>query len=523
MDTLFAPHSPVARLRTSAHHSALPEVTLFLAPEEAGLKTRLDGWMLKHKLTGAYGQIEGQPVLRLRSKETDRVISALQQDGLVGDVQGKEASPEDGLPKPTFAQRFKSNIVRYAAAVYIFSNTTMMLGGFLRHREASGRTVTSDAFALKGDDQRGGKNQMIMGGLFNLGDLLMLTFGHRSVEQQLDSVSRRLGSFAERNSWTVPDSSPIRLSEKRNDSFGERIANTLREHIIHIKAAAEITASYFGFQSGKQLQNTGKQVSSSLIASGFILSQAVPERKSAHFREQEEIRSQQRDSGLGGKETPGLFGRIGNAIQRKPMLLTGLFTVGNNVAGLIGAAHERKTAIGSKNFWAVDATAQTAFIGANTLLALSSKNNTERAATIMEHAYGMASDLILCQTAEIRPIVLEKLANFLAEQPEVDATVTEAKTALEAMVAAKDCLLERPQQPALAADATKELAAAEKARSGMVERLGLEPRKPTSEKLPLQREHAQNHRPEPDAVPSEWRETVRGQEAQQEAHHYERG
>lgn len=514
----------------------MPEITLFLAPEEPGLKTRLDDWMRENKFTGSYGSVDEQPVLRLRGTGIARVQSALVGGNLVGESLNEEASPDDRLPPPTFKERFKSNIVRFAAGIYIFSNTVTTIGGWLRVNEAKSRVVGNDPEAIKFRDDHlsGGKNQMRMGTLFNVGDGFMLAFGHRSAEQQLDSVARRLGDFVHSNSWTIPDSSPIRLAQKRNASLPQRMGNFLRENIIPLKATTEILASFFGILSGLDLKIKGKVVAGSLIASGFILSQIVPERKTAYFREEEERKSAQRDFGLGGSEKKGFFGRTWDAIKHKPMLLTGVFTIGNNVSSLIGAAGESRIPIGierteaSKNFWAVDATAQTTFIAANTLLALSSKNNTERASTIMDHAYSMASDLILCQSEDIRPRVTKKLAEFLADQPEVDATPGEAFAALNAQVAAKACLLMPPAQPE---------AVAQESAPSMVAKLGLEPRlekqlidrapmpleRGPLERLTLQRQHAENHRPKGDAVPGEWRETVRGQEAQQEAHDHQRG
>jgi hypothetical protein len=420
--------------------------------------------MERHQLRGTMDVKENAAVLRIRGNNAEQLLSSLREEELLA-PNCQLAAPEQEASAAGVGAWLKRNIVRAAASLYMLGNVFVTAGGFNRRSQA---LAANDPKAL------GGANAEIATGLaFTAGDAVMLAFGHRSPEQQLNTVARKLGDLAASEGWELASTSPIRLAQEKNASGLQRAGNFMRENVIAFKSVAEISAGVAFTIAGWQQRNYKKAASGALIATGFALGQLIPERKPAYFRE-EKTRDVNHD---------GMWNRLRHWIEEKPMRIMGAMTLTNNALVTWGALDERKKLGGAKGPWVNNLVQAGTFAAANVLLANSSKTNAQTTDMLMDQAYAMAANVALDLPPEQRSAAITKLAECLASQPEIDATRDEALAALT----------QRVQQQASV----------------------LEPAK-------LAKIHREDYQTEHDAVPGKWRETVRRQKAEQRTHHHER-
>lgn len=466
LDYLFN-QSPVSRIRVPTGKEAAPEVVLFL-PEGDAAKG-LDAKVRAAGLAVGYDVVDSKPVLRVRGYEN--VPALLKRLSDVGVVQGaptQQSTAEDTPPKQGLVSFIKENSLKLSAGLYILGNTFAITSGILRG---------------------GDKAQMAIGGSFMAGDVLMYAFGHKSGEEQYNSVMRRFHTFMKAEQFDIPGGSQMSPSLFQGDgSMSSKVSEFMKDNIVAFKSVTEIAGGVASIKAGMNQNNMKKLAGGAAILTAFGGALMIPERKPAFFREQEQ------NGVYGQRVDPGLFGGVGEKIQRKPLLFTAPFLLSKNASTIWGALDERKRGgmpngidkeisetqgelaalnraprnvltddkiretdnklqnlqkefdihdkgifrdskkdwlknaswLKGSNAWKFDIATEASFVAANSLLAMSSKTAGGSGDKLSERLYNVAANMVLAQKPEQKDRALAAMAKFIASQPEVDATEQEA-------------------------------------------------------------------------------------------------
>ncbi len=466
LDYLFN-QSPVSRIRVPTGKEASPEVVLFL-PEGDAAKG-LDAKVRAAGLAVGYDMVDSQPVLRVRGYENiPSLFKRLSDVGLVQGAPTQQSTAEDTPPKQGIGAFIKENSLKLSAGLYILGNTFAITSGILRG---------------------GDKAQMAIGGSFMAGDVLMYAFGHKSGEEQYNSVMRRFHTFMKAEQFDIPGGSPMSPALFQGDgSMSSKVSEFMKDNIVAFKSVTEIAGGLASIKAGMNQNNMKKLVGGAAILTAFGGAMIIPERKPAFFREQEQ-------NGIYGQRVdPGLFGGIGEKIQRKPLLFTAPFLLSKNASTIWGALDERKRGgmpkgleeeitktqgkldvlnaeprhaltddkirttdsqlkslqkefdthdkgifrdsskswlknadwLKGRNAWKFDIGTEASFVAANSLLAMSSKTAGGSGDKLSERLYNVAANMVLAQKPEQKERALASMAKFIAGQDEVDATEQEA-------------------------------------------------------------------------------------------------
>ena len=486
------PNFPITGAKPLKGYGQVSECWLYLDPAQASSQQpALANWMAEQQLTGSFDVQEGLPVLRVRTSQPEAMLKRLETASFIAPNASQSLVKHDpAQPKPTLTERIKRNTVRLAGAFYMVGNLFTVASGLKRLSHAKQVNLLPEI--------KGAKAELLTGLAFTAGDSVMLAFGHRTPEQQLDKVARSIADIAKVEGWEIPATSPIKLALARSDTTGERLGNFLREHVLAFKAVTEVTAGAAFAVAGLRQENMKKAASGALLATGFALGQIIPERKPAYFR----------DHVNEGTQDHSAWGRFKEWIERKPMRVSGSIAFTNNVMTAWGALDESKKAIGSQGFWKYNMGQAGSFMAANALLFTSSKTNTQTVACLLDQAYAMSSNLVLQLSPEKREHAIEALARTLARQPEIDATFDEARTALTERVTLQErALIGQKVEPAPEELVTQPVPSfAER----VGQRTGIDLASYGKQK---------DQRTDGDAVPREWGETVRREKTDQAAHH----
>ena len=294
------------------------EALVMLRKQDEIIEHPLDENLVEKGFSVTYDMVEGHAAIRVTGfRNVEQVIDSLQaSEAAKGEYQKSSGGKE---VEPTTQQKIKENSLWFSAVAYQLGNLMTALSGWFRKD----------------------MNELGSGLAFAVGDTTMLLFGKRTDEEKHQEVMQGFGESLLKNGYLPAFGSPFSAgAESAHQTRWQKVRNFMHDKVIAIKSASEITAGYNLFRAGQKQKNTYKKTAGGLIASGFALGLAIPEKTNSELRDELGVATtEQAEEAIAGKS---FFSRLKYRILQAPLLIPGFFAALNNLFTIFGAFDEQR-------------------------------------------------------------------------------------------------------------------------------------------------------------------------------------
>ncbi|MCH2548020.1 MAG: hypothetical protein MK052_10485 [Alphaproteobacteria bacterium] len=403
---------------------------------------------------------DGQHVLCVRGfKKSNDLASALEQNEFVKpDSRETVKSPKE--PKSSFKplETLRQKSLPASGYVYLVGDAALVASGIKR------RDI----------------NEFMTGAAFSSSSVVLARYGEKKVDKVFDKLhDKMLSQFAKEGIEIPEDMQKCVQNRGRPHSILGHIENFLYEHPAEVNAAVNSYAGFQMFKAGMNLSETdksagrAKSIAGALVASGMMTSLLVPEKQKKSATSLDDA-SAALDQGanvedIWKKPVPedekdkGVIGTllspvqmVTDWVQEKPLRVGGYMAMANNVFQGSSAFLERKNgpqiiedlqqklideggedkatedalqkAQRNKNNWMFNMPAAVAYMEANGLLAISSKDNDSHAKSDkdpFDELYAASAALLANQPKEVQDTMVKKMSEHLAEEKAINHTAEE--------------------------------------------------------------------------------------------------
>ncbi|MBY0406491.1 MAG: hypothetical protein K2Q01_02275 [Rickettsiales bacterium] len=303
---------------------------------------------------------------------------------------GDPRDPTDDTPFDAFDVQSKS-----ASTVGSLKNNSLKAAGYAY--------LVGDA-ALFASGYMGGRSKEAMSGLvYTIGGAACAKFANPKAEKQLQLLGARLGEHLREVHVPIPDQPDLQELTKKGGLIDHA------EAFLYKYPSQVLNATYA--VGGAQLLRSGLQhgkhwdtASGALVAAGGLAGLLIKEKAP--------------DADHPPKTA---FAKAVSWFQEKPLRLSGGLYALNNVTLIMSALEERKAKPANHSYMFKFLTAASYIFG-NTMLALSSKDNSgkkEDCDAALEKLADASARIIAAQHKEVREALTQDIATYLAAQPEV--------------------------------------------------------------------------------------------------------
>ncbi|MGB1539905.1 MAG: hypothetical protein ACPG80_03010, partial [Rickettsiales bacterium] len=297
--------------------------------------------------------------------------------------------------------------------------------------------------------------------------LMFVRYGDRSAEKAFDKLYDKLLKQFARDGVEIPKFGSVDAKELAKPGGAlEYIDNFLSRNTTQMQNLIGTYAGTQLFKAGRNQDNMSKSIAGVLVGSGMLTSLLVPEKSEELQKAKYEWLEpkESKDGPVGTLTSP--FSKVKDWVQERPLRVAGYMAMGNNVMQGMSALTERqefknpgkmleridampegkkRTAQEAryglntpgvqskesrqetlsdyvknhKTDWVFNMVAASAYFVGNNLLALTSKSAASGDKEAFEGLYATSAAILANQPEETRNAMIDKVAFFLAEQPEV--------------------------------------------------------------------------------------------------------
>jgi hypothetical protein len=260
-----------------------------------------------------------------------------------------------------------------------------------------------------------GKYKEASAGIFGLtAGFVGARYGNPTAERQLEQMYRKLGPYLRKQNVEIPEI-PTAEALSKDGGLLSNIESSLYENPSQVM---NLLYSVIGVQfvrSGIQHNSSDMKKSGGLLIAGALAGLLIQEKKPDPEHPPE-----------------GAVQKAWSWIQEKPLRLTGtLFTA--NQFFLAKDALREKAANPGKNSYMFKLIAVASFVFGNTMMALTSKahgGGNKMDEETLSNLSDTCTRIIAAQPPEVQTALIEHIAGYLADQPNVGMKASEISTML---------------------------------------------------------------------------------------------
>ena len=221
--TFQMPHPGIAQATIVAKKEATPE-------QLEALRVQLGA----HDFSTMMDMVDGVPAIAVRGlKDEKKLLTTLVQIGVTGDGFTKEATPEDSQ-KVDFHDKVRGKALFLSAIFYDLGNAAFIASGIMRGRHnLDGKLTAHD------------KSEMLIGGAFSVGDVLMTVAGENKGDEELRAVEEGLQHHLNRKGVVIPEGNALNPDTLHQSGAFKAVHNWLHSHVIQVKCLSEIAGGLF--------------------------------------------------------------------------------------------------------------------------------------------------------------------------------------------------------------------------------------------------------------------------------------
>lgn len=242
---------------------------------------------------------------------------------------------------------------------------------------------------------------------------ILARYGDKDSKHGFDILQKNLSAYLEKEGVALPEHGIISRDTLTNEGgLLDKVEDFLHAHPAQAANAIFAGAGVQLFRSGVAHQKKWDKYAGGAVVAGALAGLLIPESTEKLPR------------------TGNIITDSWHAIREKPLQVTGGLYMLNNAALIVSGLKERRANPANKSYVFKLLTAAS-YIVANSLIAISSKGKEADAdQENMQRLYASSAEIIAAQPPEIRHMVTENVARFLAAQPDVALTSREANQAL---------------------------------------------------------------------------------------------
>lgn len=201
--------------------------------------------------------VNGRAAIQVRGLRDEKILlSALEKLGYAHDKMDKGSEK-----RPGFSERVRKKSLFLSAIFYDIGNAAFFASGIQRGRHnLDGKFTANDI------------SEMMIGGAFTVGDVLMTAYGHTKGDEELEAASMGLKRHLHHKGITLPQGNELN-PDTLHQSGAVKVADRwLRKHIIQVKCMSEFLGGLFTIHSALKPnnRNNGKLVAGILITIGWL-------------------------------------------------------------------------------------------------------------------------------------------------------------------------------------------------------------------------------------------------------------
>ncbi len=413
---------------------------------------------------------DNQYILRVEKLDSpEPLLEALARAGAVKGEPQTELTEADNQKKG-FVQSFKENTVRSAGYCYLLGDALMMAAGLARMK------------GLSGEARKGGVSELATGALWFVPNVGLVAFGKKNPEKQTGILMRRVKDYLDTQGVDIPAEDQLTIDHlARSDGPVARIMDFFYEHPTEINNAVEavggLTMMKAGYNQRPGLAKEGqradpnyyKMAAGLCVFGGMGSSVVLKEKKKPLHQQAADAREA---AGQGDTAHKGFLERKADWFLEKPLRIAGWGAFANNVLNIVGAqtwekprvkqfieneyapekarlqsvmdatdpakwrdktsASEKLAELENKKIMAnnyglaanLNLGTAAAFMLANGLYSMASKDtNTDiKALGGLDQVYAMTAHVIAAQPQEHHGELVQRMAGFFSNQPDVGDT-----------------------------------------------------------------------------------------------------
>lgn len=396
-----------------------------------------------HKFSTLMDEVDGQPVIQVRGlKDEKKLLATLGELGLTHGEVKKEVRDGDER-KLSFGDKVRGKSLFLSALFYDLGNAAFIVSGIQRGRHNKGGKFTSNDIS-----------ELLIGGAFSVGDVVMTAYGHDKGDEELTVAARAIKRHLHQKGIEIPGEETLNPDTLHESGIMKATDRWMRKHVIDIKCLAEFAGGLFTVHSAVKPgnRNNGKMAAGFLISSGWLATLLLDKSNAERM--------------IDGDKSPP-FSLAEKVMDSPRNLIARPLAVGNNVANLWGSlngktgerarfrsevvdaqrqfslnpsasnrAHLQYTQVKQHDYlWNVVSAAS--FMVANTLFGLSGKqrpDDTQDDKALMNDVVLLSANVLAQQPGKVRDAAIEETADYVSHFAHINATKAEIKEAIAAKV-----------------------------------------------------------------------------------------
>lgn len=223
-----------------------------------------------NKLSTLMDTRDGRATIQVRGIKSEKpLLAAIEKAGLAQGEPDKEVT-EDDKKMHGFRDRVRGKSLFLSAIFYDLGNAAFFASGIQRGRHNPGGVFTAND-----------RSEMMIGGAFSIGDVLMTLYGADKGDEELGVAAEGLKRHLHQKGIQVPQGNELNPDTLHQSGTFKATDRWLRKHIVQIKCLSETAGGLFTIHAALKPgnRNNGKLLAGFLISTGWLATFALDKKR----------------------------------------------------------------------------------------------------------------------------------------------------------------------------------------------------------------------------------------------------